>query len=199
MVEISGIAEAIARNITQAVFANAQANQKTPEQILRDDLEACHRPDELYGVWRVRQVIESLGFSIYACSEFPPSIRERLGMNADVPAAAAIELNAILLSTWNISRMAVDQLGLHPQAVTTACLLHEAGHLLSAKEPITNQIEKERRAWEIGRILLERHNLYGFCPDHAFKAVEAACRNSYGDPAIVHRQTISDKTYPSLL
>lgn len=187
-----------AESITRGVFANAQP-QKTPEQRLLDDLEVCHSQSELYPIWRVGQVVESLGFRVFfSDSEFPDTIRARLGLDADAPGVAAPSLNAILLQGWAISRLS-RELRLHPHPLTAAILLHECGHLLTARESIPTQIEKERRAWQLGRELLEKHVLYGFCSDGAFSILEANARNSYGDRAIVHHRTISGSTYPSLI
>lgn len=188
-----------AENITRGIFASVQTDTRSPEQVLLDDLESCHSPNELYRNWRVLQVVESLGFKgFFSSSEFPDTIRARLGLDADAPGVAAPSLNAILLQGWAISRLS-RELRLHPHPLTAAILLHECGHLLTARESIPTQIEKERRAWQLGRELLQKHALYGFCSDAAFSILEANARNSYGDRAIVHRQTIDGSTYLSLI
>lgn len=195
--EISAFAQNFSESIVRGVFA--QADTRSVQQVLLDDLQASHDRSQLYDVSRIRELVETLGFRIYCSgSEFPLSIRSRLNLSADAPAAASVELGAILIQDWPLTKLARD-LRLHPRAVLAASILHEAGHLLAASEGISDQLQRERRAWQLGRNLLERHGFYGLCSEGSFNTVEAMCRQSYGDPNLTYRQSISGQTIVSLL
>ncbi|MBD2093085.1 hypothetical protein H6F67_24880 [Microcoleus sp. FACHB-1515] len=58
--EIQQFAEAV----TKGIFANTQP-QKSPEEILLDELCSKHCAAELHSLWRVAQLVRNAGFEIW--------------------------------------------------------------------------------------------------------------------------------------
>lgn len=170
----------IAASITKAIFSD-QANQKSPEELLLEDLRHYHKREELYPVWRVAQLVRSIGFELFVIGEGSSQLKQKFGMRGFPPSVAHRPTQAIVLDSWQISKLAVDISRVRVCAATAAVTLHELGHLLD-NAPGT-QIQREQKAWAMARSLLHTHQFYGVCSEAEFDCVSKECLKSY----CVHR------------
>jgi hypothetical protein len=170
------LVQTIAASITQALFA-AQTNQKSPEELLLEDLRSHHQPAELYPIWRVAALARSIGFELFVLGEGSSQLKEKLGMGSFSPAVAHRGLKAIVIDDLQICRLACDICVIRPSAALTAVTLHEASHLLDSTPG--SDLEREQRAWAMARSLLSVHQLYAYCSEWEFDRVAQRCLESY--------------------
>lgn len=175
--------EAVVADVERSLNLKATVSSPTPVapapvvQQPKPDLLAmlrqCHAPEEVYDVWLVRDSLAKYDIQLII-GQVPSQVREALLQDGRRALLADVENSWVFIDSDDAFEFA-RAARVHPRAAKTAIILHESGHCLAARDGK----QGEGIAWEIGYSLLDRHSLWSFCSDVAFRRCRETALKSY--------------------